>query len=45
MVSLMIKAVAVPALVRVREVGEARPEERVKSMFLPVVVAMVLPAL
>ena len=41
--SLMIKATPVPALVRDWEV--ASPLPRVKSIFLPTVVAMVLPAL
>lgn len=32
-------------LVKVKEVGVAKPEDRVKAMFLPVVVVMVLPLL
>jgi hypothetical protein len=44
LVSLMIKAVAVPALVKLKDVGVAKPEANVKSIFLPVVVTMVLPA-
>lgn len=42
-VSLSMKAEAVPALVKVREVEVARPEDKVKARFLPVVVAMVFP--
>lgn len=42
-VSLMIKALPVPALVNESEVCVPRPEARVKSMFLPVVVVMVFP--
>jgi hypothetical protein len=42
-VSLSTKAEAVPALVKVREVEVARPEDKVKARFLPVVVAMVFP--
>ena len=44
LVSLMIKALAaVPALVMEKEVWVDKPEPKVKSMFLPVVVVMVLP--
>jgi len=39
------KASAVLLLVRVNDVGDARPDARVKAMFLPVVVVMVLPLL
>jgi hypothetical protein len=42
-VSLMIKARPVPALVNDSEVWVASPEANVKSMFRPVVVVMVFP--
>jgi hypothetical protein len=45
LVSLITKAVPVPALVRASEVWVDSPDPRVKSMFLPSVVVMVLPAL
>src|SRR5579863_4562856 len=38
-------ASAAPLLVKVKEVGDASPDARVKAMFLPVVVVMVLPLL
>ena len=41
----IMKALAVPWLVRVREVWVASPEPRVKSMLRPVVVVIVLPVL
>jgi hypothetical protein len=44
-VSLMIKAVAVPALVRDKEVDVPRPDPNVKSILRPVVVVIVLPPL
>jgi len=43
LVSFIIKALAVPALVKLKEVEVPKPEAKVKSMFLPVVVVMVLP--
>jgi len=39
----MRKAEAVPALVKVKDVGVASPEASVKAIFLPVVVEIVLP--
>jgi hypothetical protein len=42
-VSFMMKAVDVPALVKVKDVEAARPLPRVKSIFRPVVVRMVFP--
>ena len=42
-VSLMIKAVAVPALVKVSDVGVANPSAKVKSMLRPALVKMALP--
>ena len=42
---VMSNASAAPLLVKVNEVGVARPEAKVKVMFLPVVVVMVLPLL
>ena len=41
----MTKALAVPALVKLKEVEVPRPEAKVKSIFRPVVVVMVLPPL
>jgi hypothetical protein len=41
----MMKAGAVPALVKVKEVGVANPPVKVNAMFDPLVVVMVLPAL
>ena len=45
LVSLITKAVPVPALVRENEVWVVRPDPSVKAMFLPSVVVMVLPVL
>lgn len=42
-VSLMTKALAVPALVKVKEVGVTKLSANVKSMLRPVVVRIVLP--
>ena len=40
-----LKPFASPLFVRLNEVGVVKPEARVKSIFLPSVVVMVLPAL
>lgn len=45
LVSSIINAGTVPALVKVKEVGVARPEFKVKAMLLPLLVVIVLPAL
>ena len=45
LVSLRTNDGAVPALVRVKDVGVARPELKVKAMLLPVLELRVLPAL
>ena len=45
MVLLMMNAGAAPALVNVKEVGVPNPLAKVKAMFRPVVVVIVLPAL
>ena len=45
LVLLMMNAGAVPALVKVNEVGVPNPLAKVKAMFEPLVVVMVLPAL
>ena len=45
LVLLMMNAEAVPWLVKVKEVGMERPLAKVKAMFRPFVVVMVLPAL
>lgn len=44
LVSLITKALAEPALVNVKDVGVPRLPAKVKAMFLPVVVVMVLPS-
>ena len=43
LVSLMMKALPLPALVKVNDVSVAKPLPKVKSMLRPVVVVMVLP--
>ena len=43
LVSFMTRVFAVPALVRLKDVWAVRPEPKVKSIFLPSVVVMVLP--
>ena len=43
LVSFRTKAVAAPAFVKENDVETPRPDARVKSMFRPVVVTMVLP--
>ena len=43
LVSFMTKALAVPALVKVKDVGVVRPEDKVKAIFRASVVVMVLP--
>ena len=45
LVLLMINAGAVPALVKVNEVGVPNPLAKVKAMLDPLVVVMVLPLL